>query len=203
MQGLETLRAESHSPRAQTHGNLTRDALYRIQELVQKLLDLAPTRVESGECCLQEIWKDLPIFLGHRLSLHRLETPSEAQEIYVRGNLGDLFPVFLNLVQNALDALDEAEETKESGGEIKISAEVDGPMVCIQIVDNGPGVNSEILPHLFEPFVTSKGVGEGTGLGLALAYATVGQLGGTIEAENLLTGGFEVRLSLPHFLKNA
>jgi C4-dicarboxylate-specific signal transduction histidine kinase len=76
-------------------------------------------------------------------------------------------------------------------------------MVRIQIVDNGPGVKPEILPHLFEPFVTSKGVGEGTGLGLALAYATVGQLGGTMDAENLAVGGFEVRLSLPILVKNA
>lgn len=203
LQGLETLRVESHSPRAQKHGNLTRDALHRIQELVQKLLDLAPARVESGECSLQKIWQDLPIFLGHRLFPHQLHTPSEPLEIFVRGNLGDLFPVFLNLVQNALDALDEDEATREKGGEIKISAEVDGQFVRIQIVDNGPGVNPAILPHLFEPFVTSKGVGEGTGLGLALAYATVGQLGGTMEAGNLAAGGFEVRLSLPHLLKNA
>ena len=63
--------------------------------------------------------------------------------------------------------------------------------------DQGPGVDADLLPHLFEPFVTTKDVGHGTGLGLALAYATVRQLGGTMEARNADGRGFVIELKLP------
>jgi C4-dicarboxylate-specific signal transduction histidine kinase len=67
----------------------------------------------------------------------------------------------------------------------------------ITVRDDGPGAPAEVLPHLFEPFVTSKEPGAGTGLGMALAHAVVRQLGGTIEARNLAPRGFEVELRLP------
>jgi C4-dicarboxylate-specific signal transduction histidine kinase len=105
---------------------------------------------------------------------------------------GDLFPVLLNLVQNACDAL------AQSGSTIEVSAEqLDDARLVLEVRDDGPGVSAELLPHLFEPFVTSKDVGQGTGLGLALAHATIRQLGGRMEAHNRNTGGFCVRIELP------
>ena len=192
--GLETLRREAHSERAARHGQLTAEALERIGTLVRRLLQLAPARAEAGTCLVQEAAADLPLFLESRLQLHRLELDLPAAPLPVRGAAGDLFPVFLNLVQNALDALDAA---GGSGGRVRLSARPlpDGG-ARITVADDGPGVDPALLPHLFEPFVTTKEVGH-AGLGLALVHATIRQLGGEIGARNGAAGGLEVEILLP------
>ncbi len=198
LHGLETLRKEAHSDRAKQHGELTAEALFRIQELVQRLLRLAPARLESGHCPLQQVFADVRMFLSKRLEQHPLKIELEQPDVAVAAAPGDFFPVLLNLVQNACDAMDTAGDPHSTNGGIRVVAgRVEGKEVEVRIEDEGPGVDPELLPHLFEPFVTTKEVGQGTGLGLALAYATVRQLGGTMEARNLQPRGFAISLRLP------
>ena len=196
LQGLETLRAEAKSERAQQHGGLTQEALERIRDLVQQLLRLAPSRVEAGRCSLETVFHHLQVFLEKRLPPHRLLMDLPGNLPKVQGSEGDLFPVFLNLVQNAADALDQQKNTE---GRIRLSARwnPESERVSVRVEDNGPGVEPSLLAHIFEPFVTSKDVGQGTGLGLALAHATIGQLGGTLEAKNQPNGGLRMTLRLP------
>lgn len=198
LHGLETLRKEAQSDRAKQHGELTAEALCRIQELVQRLLRLAPARLEAGHCELEQIFADIRMFLSKRLTSHPLQVEMEQADLAVAAAPGDLFPVLLNLVQNACDAMDSASDPQARNGAITIQASNGGDgMVHLCVEDQGPGVDTELLPHLFEPFVTTKEVGQGTGLGLALAYATVRQLGGTMEARNSATGGLAIDLRLP------
>jgi two-component system, NtrC family, nitrogen regulation sensor histidine kinase GlnL len=119
----------------------------------------------------------------------------------VDGDHDHLVQVFLNLIKNA------AEAVPAEGGEIRISTQythglsmrvansperVELP-ILVEILDNGPGVSEEIVPHLFEPFVSSKR--SGTGLGLSLAAKIVGDHGGVIEFQNQPRGAlFRVRL---------
>lgn len=195
LQGLETLRLEAVSERARRHGELTREALERIGFLVRRLLQLAPHQVEAGACAVQDVARDVPVFLESRLRRHRLLLELPEQPLRVNGAPGDLFPVLLNLVQNALDALDGQ---GGRAGTIWLRASPrPGGGARIAVADDGPGADPGLLPHLFEPFVTGKGPGQGTGLGLALAHATVRQLGGEMAARNAEGTGLEVEILLP------
>ncbi len=191
--GVETLRAGARGEKAEKHGALVAEALDRIAGLVKKLLRLAPTQVDEGPCILQEVLRDLPSFLESRTGTHDLILNLPAKPLQVRGSSGDLFPVFLNLVSNALDALDE--EGRPGRVELTVEAR-DGGGAEIRILDDGPGVPPAILARLPEPFLSTKDPGEGTGLGLALAFSTLQQLGGTMEVENRQEGGFQVRMIL-------
>lgn len=192
LHSLEVLRREAASEKAERYGELIQDALERIRELVQRLLRLAPARAESGSCSVQTIFEDVTTFLSGRLQTHQVTTSVEPDSLHAASAPGDLFAVLLNLVQNACDALGD------SSGEIELVArKIEENRLCIEVRDRGPGVEEELLPHLFEPFVTTKDVGQGTGLGLALAHATIRQLGGRMEARNRRQGGFVVRMELP------
>ena len=73
----------------------------------------------------------------------------------------------------------------------------DGLVVELSVIDNGPGISTEILDQVFEPFVTTKEPGEGTGLGLAVSARLVEGMGGTIRAGNRSGGGAAFTIVLP------
>ncbi len=99
--------------------------------------------------------------------------------------------VFLNLLNNSIDAI-------EQGGEIEIRTGIarDRQLV-IEFCDTGPGINPDNLEHIFDPFFTTKEVGKGTGLGLYISYDIIKKLGGTISAKNGKTRGAIFTITLP------
>ncbi|GAA1800557.1 PAS domain-containing protein [Planosporangium flavigriseum] len=109
-------------------------------------------------------------------------------------SLGDLNQVFLNLLVNAADALQD----KGERGEIRVSTRAEGGVVMITIADNGSGIPEDLHELIFEPFFTTKEVGKGTGQGLALARAVVVDgHGGTIDVHSVPGEGTEFILRLP------
>ncbi|SDY41980.1 PAS domain S-box-containing protein [Micromonospora pattaloongensis] len=106
---------------------------------------------------------------------------------------GDLNQVFLNLLVNAADAMQDRPER----GEIRISTRVEGPMVVVSIADNGSGIPEHLQKRIFEPFFTTKEVGKGTGQGLALARTVVDKHGGGIQVHSTPGEGTEFVLRLP------
>ena len=106
---------------------------------------------------------------------------------------GDLNQVFLNLLVNAADAMQD----KGERGEIRVTTRADGPAVVISFADNGSGIPDKIRQSIFEPFFTTKEVGKGTGQGLALARAVCEKHGGTIEVDSVPGEGTEFVLRLP------
>lgn len=105
----------------------------------------------------------------------------------IRGEVVALEQVLTNLLLNAADAL--AGQPPGAPRRIRITAAegADG-MVRITVADTGGGIPAEIVPRLFEPFVTTKGPDKGTGLGLSLCHGLVTEMGGTIEAHNDAAG---------------
>ena len=109
---------------------------------------------------------------------------------HVRGDANQLMQVFFNLVDNAIDALDEV-----GGGVLTIRATQKEASVILEFSDTGPGVKSP--NHVFDPFFTTKPVGKGTGLGLSISYGIVQEHGGKIECFNRRGGGATFRITLP------
>lgn len=94
-------------------------------------------------------------------------------------NRGRLVQVLLNLLVNAADAVEAMRE--ERTPEVRISARRSDDRVIFEVQDNGPGVPADVAERLFQPFVTTKGVGSGMGLGLALSREYIAQIGGAIR----------------------
>jgi len=102
---------------------------------------------------------------------------------------GELNQVWMNLIDNALDAV-------AVGGRVEVTANEAPGRVVVRIVDDGPGIATAIQGRIFEPFFTTKGVGKGTGLGLAIVLRLVQQHEGEIDVESR-PGHTEFRVSLP------
>ena len=101
--------------------------------------------------------------------------------------------VLINLIQNALDAMDCKASSK-----LSISIHDAGPVVRISVRDNGPGISEQDLVKVFDPFFTTKPVGSGTGLGLYISYGlATEQCKGDLSVRNYPQGGAEFTLSLP------
>jgi histidine kinase len=109
--------------------------------------------------------------------------------------------VFINLVMNARDAIEEKWETRGKDSAepdmIKIVTDVRDSMVVIEIHDTGAGIRNDAKDRLFEPFFTTKEVGRGTGLGLSISYGIVRDCSGTIRAESGKSGGAVFIVSFP------
>jgi two-component system, NtrC family, sensor histidine kinase HupT/HoxJ len=114
------------------------------------------------------------------------------QSIEAKADEGQLHQVFVNLIDNALDAV-----AGLSDPTIEITLRKENCRVKIIIRDNGPGIARENLSKIFEPFFTTKTIGEGTGLGLWISFTIVEDHGGQIEATNRAEGGAEFTVSIP------
>ena len=113
------------------------------------------------------------------------------ESLKVKSSKGQLQQVFLNIINNAVDAVDE-------GGMIKITTRVkDENTVQVIISDNGTGIPKDKLKHIFEPFYTTKEKGKGTGLGLSISYGIIQRLGGTILVESELSKGTTFTVEIP------
>jgi signal transduction histidine kinase len=106
----------------------------------------------------------------------------------VRATGGELNQVWMNLIDNALDAIAES-------GRIDIRARRELDRVLVRVVDNGPGIAPETLPRIFDPFFTTKPPGQGTGLGLDMSRRLVRRYDGDISVDSR-PGLTEFRVSL-------
>jgi signal transduction histidine kinase len=95
----------------------------------------------------------------------------------VRATGGELNQVWMNLIDNALDAIAES-------GHVEIGAQVEQNRVVVRVTDDGPGIPEEVLSRIFDPFFTTKAPGEGTGLGLDIARRLVSRHRGEIDVES-------------------
>jgi signal transduction histidine kinase len=96
----------------------------------------------------------------------------------VRGQVSSLNQVWTNLIDNAVDAL------PAQGGELTLRTRREGNFVRVFLIDNGSGIPPEVLPHIFEPFYTTKQAGDGSGLGLDIAQRIIKQHDGRLDVRS-------------------
>ena len=108
------------------------------------------------------------------------------------GRKGQVHQILVNLIQNAVDAMEG-----EADPRIQIICEATDSQVNLQVIDKGPGIPEKDLARVFDPFFTSKPVGQGTGLGLYISYGLAQDMDGDLSAANHADGGAVFTLRLP------
>ncbi|MGC9506206.1 sensor histidine kinase [Baaleninema sp.] len=144
---------------------------------------------------------------------NRLKGKGDRSAIEVVKNYGDLPPVecyagsinqvFMNILTNAVDALEEFRTAKEKSGEpcqIRIETQANETHVRICIEDNGSGIPETVKPKIFDPFFTTKPIGKGTGLGMSISYQIVTEKhGGQLRCDSEIDRGTRFVIELPIF----
>ena len=120
-----------------------------------------------------------------------IEVDVSPQTLVVRANDVLLQQVLVNLLGNALHAVEGREERL-----IEIRGRQEGDEARIIVQDTGPGIDQDHLPHIFEPFFTTKASGQGLGLGLSITYRILQEMEGSIQAE-ATDGGARFQIRLP------
>jgi signal transduction histidine kinase len=206
---------EMNTPLAVLHGSIEKlmetvqdrgaqgrlERMHRVTERLKRisvgLLDFARVRKEemgpvAVRPLVEEAWQLVAI--DEKASVVHFEN-LVSERVRVTGNADRLVQVFVNLLRNALLAVPGA------SGHISVSTSPavleNGPAVTIAVEDNGPGIPPEVLPEIFEAFVTTRLDARGTGLGLTVAEGIVSQHGGTISAANCASGGARLEVVLP------
>lgn len=177
-----------------------REGLKRIDGLLQRMAGLTghlKTFARKSPAGLSERLS-LSDVLAQALQLLELRIRNERVELYseldanimVLGDAIRLEQVLLNLLHNALDAMSGAVTRR-----LRIRIYRESEHCLLSVADSGGGIAEQDLPHIFEPFYTTKPVGAGLGLGLAVSYGIVRELGGSLEASNGEQGAvFTLRL---------
>lgn len=165
----------------------------KISDLVSAMkrlthMDRAPV---SESVHVEQGIRDTLMVLGHKardksVSV-KVEVAPQLPHVYAIG--GELEQVWMNVLDNALDAVD-------LGGHVSVTAKPEGRCLVVRVIDDGPGIAPEHQSHIFDPFFTTKAAGSGTGLGLDIARAHVRKHGGDIDFTSR-PGRTEFRISLP------
>jgi signal transduction histidine kinase len=192
----------SSSERMAASSNLSREQLAsaqkigqqarRTRELVSDLLSFAQqTPGEKSPLDLKPLLQRAVQMEGFKLESKKIVLTVESSDPLprVRGNASQLLQAFLQIVENAVDALREV-----GGGRLQVSLWREENEVVVQFADSGPGLRNP--ERVFDPFYTTKPVGKGTGLGLSATYGVIQDHKGQITCYNRPEGGavFEIRL---------
>ncbi|HTW23405.1 MAG TPA: ATP-binding protein [Candidatus Baltobacteraceae bacterium] len=172
----------------------------RTHHIVQNLLSFARQhKPERAPVQLNQILEDTLILREYDMKLSNIVIHREFDPHLpmTGGDFHQLQQVFLNILNNAVDAIQE----KGGSGEIWIRTEAVGSRLRVEMTDNGPGVQN---PHrIFDPFYTTKAVGKGTGLGLSICYGIVKEHGGEIQVRNAPPRGAAFTITLPLLVVSA
>jgi two-component system sensor histidine kinase PhcS len=175
------------------------DGLRRVDDIVSGLRTFthpggqAPEEVDLAEAFripLQFVSNDLK---ERNISLKLNLLPG--QKVYASRN--NLVTVFVNLLENSIDALTEKQFANGEGPQIEVTGRQEGDRSMLVFRDNGPGMGPQILPKIFDPFFTTKEIGKGTGLGLSICFGIVRGYGGNIAATSELGKFSEFTVDLP------
>ena len=185
--------ADPEDPRTRLLEKIERQT-FRAARIVKGLLNLArPGRTDtSGPVDVNAVIADVLVLLEHQLEAGRIRVRRElaTPAVVVEGMEFKMQQVFLNLFLNARDAM-------PSGGWLTVCSRVERGSAVIEVADTGAGISPEHLSRIYDPFFTTKTVGEGTGLGLSVTYGVVQEHRGTIACASRPGQGTRFTLTLP------
>jgi signal transduction histidine kinase len=169
---------------------------FRAAKIVNGLLALArPAASTAGDRApvdINVVVTDVLALLEHQFELHRVKVRRELSEspVVVVGMEHKLQQVLLNLFLNAKDAMPR-------GGWLSVATRNEGACVIVEVADTGSGIPSECLARIYDPFFTTKAIGQGTGLGLSITYGIVREHNGSIDCDSAVGQGTRFTVSLP------
>lgn len=166
----------------------------RITMLIRRLLDFyQPMHVLMQEVSVNGVVEDVLSLLSDSFKVRNIRVSKHLDGSVppIVASVDQLRQVMINIFVNSIDAIGEG------GGEIHVSTSQDEHYVVVRIRDNGAGIPDDVLPHIFEPFFSTKRKTSGTGLGLFVSYGIVRELGGRIEVESAHGVGTEFSLCFP------
>jgi two-component system NtrC family sensor kinase len=166
----------------------------RCKQITHKLLSFArKTDERTQEVDPRALVEETVAVSAQRAKYANVEmtTVFEPDLPNIHASLSELQQVLLNLINNALDAMEKR------GGTLEIAVRRVADDLWIHVKDSGPGIPEANLERIFDPFFTTKPVGKGTGLGLSICYGIVTRMGGEIDAISEIGSGTEFRIRLP------
>ena len=169
----------------------------RCKEITHKLLSFArKTDSTINDVQINDSVREIVSLTAQMARYNNVIIETELNEgiPYIRISPSELQQVILNLINNAIDAMEK------SGGIIKIITKISAiekRHLVIVIEDNGPGIPRDNLARIFDPFFTTKPVGKGTGLGLSICYGIIEKMNGKIDVHSEVGGGTRFRIWIP------
>ncbi len=179
-----------------------RDNLHRIGGMVDRLARLTSqlktfahkSNAPLAAVSLARSIADAHAVVGTELKAHEIDFVADVQPpgLSVLADEAAMASVLINLMRNAIDAVQGAPQRR-----VCVRARATDGRIILTVADTGPGIRADILPRLFEPFVSSKPAGAGLGLGLVISAQLVRDVGGTLKAANRDEGGATFTIELP------
>jgi len=175
----------------------------RATEIIRHMRDFArQSEVVRSRVCINDPIRDVFKVLGHQIKAHQIDLVLSLDPDIgcILADHNRLEQVFVNLVSNAIDALDEKETKIQSASfakRIHIHTSRDDDRVTVRVQDNGIGMSKDIQKRIFEPFFTTKKIGKGTGLGVSISYGIIRDYDGIIQTESTPGQGTTFTLSFP------
>ena len=195
---LSSKRKMALERRSQLVDDILKQAL-RASEIVKNLLEFSRTETS--------VHKEFDLAGLLRETLHIADNHIKLSHVTLHDEIGDNLPringnhqglqqVFLNLITNAVHAM-------QDGGDLTIRADLaEGDKIKVEFEDTGTGISEKNLSNIFDPFFTTKDVGRGTGLGLSVSYGIIKKHGGQISVKSRLGRGTTFTIFLPVHIKS-
>jgi signal transduction histidine kinase len=177
-------------------------SVQRIVEIIEHMRAfwVIPGSPKISEVNINQAIKNALSLTRQQLHAHGIQEliNMETEPLMVKGNLVHFEQIIVNLLVNAVHALDEK---KKEDRKIEINTFIEDTFAVLVIRDNGPGLPTEDKSKLFDPFFSTKNSGEGMGLGLAIVKRYIDKYGGRINAANHAEGGAQFTIKFPLALK--
>jgi two-component system NtrC family sensor kinase len=180
------------------HGEMAQkvfDAATRSKKIVDNLLAFArKKKPEKRMVNVNDLMENTLLLREHNFTVHNIRvTRNYAEDIpAIQGDETQLQQVFLNLINNAYDALHGT-----NGGTFEVRTYARSGNVIVEVTDNGRGVPESLREKIFDPFFTTKEVGKGTGLGMSLSYGIMKEHGGKIYLDSTYDHGARFVIEIP------
>ena len=189
-------RAIDLPPHLKTKAKLIISGTNRCARIIENLIGFARKKELYTEYVnVLEILRKALEFHSYNFKVNNIKVVEnyETKSSYSMVDPVQLQQVFLNLLNNASDAMSEVKRR----GRIHLSAYSNNSYIRFEIVDNGKGIEPEIQNRIFDPFFTTKGVGQGTGLGLSISYGIIKEHGGDLILDKTYQKGAKFVIHLP------